>query len=198
MRRTAVPFRFFWIAGGSRPLPWISVTTGLEHVYRTHHAFVWKSVRRLGVPDAEVDDVVQDVFLVVHRRLADFESRSKMTTWLFAIAVHVVCDHRRSRLAAQRREAEVAVPRAPTEPDRKYARKQAADLLDDILGGLDDDKRTVLVMADVVHMTAPEIAEALDIPLNTVYSRLRTARKIFEQAYADRVRTRSEGMPWTS
>jgi RNA polymerase sigma-70 factor (ECF subfamily) len=171
---------------------------GFEHVYRTHHAFVWKSVRRLGVPDAEIDDIVQDVFLVVHRRLADFERRSKITTWLFSIAYHVVCDHRRSRLAAQRREAAVSVPRAPTEPDRKYARKQAAHLLDDILDELDEDKRAVLVMADVVHMTAPEISEALDVPLNTVYSRLRTARKLFEQAYADRVRTASGGMPWTS
>jgi RNA polymerase sigma-70 factor (ECF subfamily) len=174
------------------------VAPAFERVYREHHAFVWKSVRRLGVPDAEVDDVVQDVFMIVHRRLTDFEGRSKLTTWLFGIAYRVVKDHRRSRLAAARREADVAPPRAPTEPDRKYARKQAARALDDILGELDDDKRSVLVMADVVHMTVPEIAEILEVPLNTVYSRLRLARKRFERALDERMRTESGGMPWTS
>jgi RNA polymerase sigma-70 factor (ECF subfamily) len=180
------------------PLPSAVVSAAFERVYREHHAFVWKSVRRLGVPDAEVDDVVQDVFMIVHRRLADFEGRSKITTWLFAIAYRVVKDHRRSRLGAVRREAAVAPPRAPTEPDRKYARNQAAKALDEILGELDEDKRTVLVMADVVHMTVPEISEVLEVPLNTVYSRLRVARKRFEDALDARVRSESGGMPWTS
>ena len=75
-----------------------AVARGFEAVYREHYAFVWRSVRRLGVPDRELDDVVQEVFVIVHRRLAEFEGRSMVTTWLFGIAYRVVRDHRRKML----------------------------------------------------------------------------------------------------
>ncbi|MBC8068738.1 MAG: sigma-70 family RNA polymerase sigma factor, partial [Deltaproteobacteria bacterium] len=98
----------------------------LEQVYRQHYAFVWRSCRRLGVPDAELDDVVQEIFVIVHRRLAGFEGRSAITTWLFAIAYRVVRDQRRSAAARQRREALATGGRPPTEPDKRVARAQAA------------------------------------------------------------------------
>lgn len=167
-----------------------------ETIYRQHYAFVWRSVRRLGTPDAELDDVVQEVFVVVHRRLGDFEGRSAITTWLFGIAYRVVRDHRRSAAARAKREALATGGRPPTEPDRKLSRTQAAGVLDDLLALLDDDQRSVLVMADVINMTAPEIAELTETKLNTVYSRLRLARQAFETALAEYRRTHAGELPW--
>ncbi|MFO0631224.1 MAG: sigma-70 family RNA polymerase sigma factor [Nannocystaceae bacterium] len=169
-----------------------------ESLYRKHHAFVWRSVRRLGVPDGEVDDLVQEVFVVVHRRLGEFEGRSSITTWLFGIAYRVVRDHRRSAAARARREALASVGRPPTEPEHKLQRAQAAQLLDQILDGLDEDQRSVFVMAEVVHMTAPEIAELTGAKLNTVYSRLRLARRAFEQALAAWQAEHAGEAPWTN
>ncbi|MEX1366661.1 MAG: sigma-70 family RNA polymerase sigma factor [Nannocystaceae bacterium] len=167
-------------------------------IYREHHGFVWRSVRRLGVPDGDVDDLVQDVFIVAHRRLAEFEGRSKLSTWLFGIAYRVVKDHRRSQQARERREADVTVPRPPTVPDRKVSRRQAAAVLDQLLGELDEDKRDVFVMAEVAKMTAPEIADTLGVKLNTVYSRLRAARTRFEEVLEQHRAQRSKGLPWLS
>jgi RNA polymerase sigma-70 factor, ECF subfamily len=169
---------------------------GFEDIYRKHHAFVWRSVRRLGVPDAEVDDVVQEVFVVVHRRLGEFEGRSAITTWLFGIAYRVVRDHRRSAVARAKREAMATGGRPPTEPDRKLSRTQAAGVLDDILAQLEEDQRSVLVMADVINMTAPEIAELTETKLNTVYSRLRLARLAFEAAVEVYRRNHAGELPW--
>jgi RNA polymerase sigma-70 factor (ECF subfamily) len=164
-----------------------------ETVYEEHFAFVWRTVRRLGVPERSVDDAVQDVFVVVHRRLAGFEGRSSLRTWLYGIARRVAHDHRRRVGRKERGEAlpdGLADPAAPS-PDREVARAQAARLLYSILEGLDDEKREVFVLAELEQMTVPEIAEATGVNLNTVYSRLRAARQAFEAGVA-RVRARDE------
>lgn len=167
-----------------------------EDLYRRHYGFVWRGARRLGMREAELDDIVQEVFVVAHRRLAEFEGRSAITTWLFGITYRVVRDHRRAAAARARREADATGGRPPTEPDRKLSRTQTAELLDTLLAKLDDDQRAVLVMAEVAQMTAPEIAELTDTKLNTVYSRLRLARQAFENALAA-YRTHHEGeLPW--
>lgn len=169
-----------------------------EELYRQHHAFVWRSLRRLGVDDGDVDDLLQEVFVVAHRRLPEFEGRSKVTTWLFAIAYRTVKDHRLSAAARARREAEQTGGRPPTEPDRKLSRQQAARALDELLSRLDEDQRSVLVMADIVAMTAPEIAELTQTKLNTVYSRLRLARAALEDGLAQMRAEHPGGLPWMS
>jgi RNA polymerase sigma-70 factor, ECF subfamily len=164
-----------------------------ETVYEEHFAFVWRTVRRLGVPERSVDDAVQDVFVVVHRRLRSFEGRSSVRTWLYGIARRVAHDHRRRVGRKERGEAlpdGLADPAAPS-PDREVARLEAARLLYSILEGLDDEKREVFVLAELEQMTVPEIAEATGVNLNTVYSRLRAARQAFEAGVA-RVRARDE------
>lgn len=173
-----------------------SVGPAFAAIYREHHAFVWRSVKRLGVAPGEVDDLVQEVFIVAHRRLSEFEGRSKLSTWLFSIAYRVVKDHRLSARARERREAAITEPRAPTVPDRKVSRKQAARVLDQLLDELDADKRDVFVMAEVAKLSAPEIAETLGVKLNTVYSRLRAARKQFEALLEKHRAQRSSGLPW--
>jgi RNA polymerase sigma-70 factor (ECF subfamily) len=156
----------------------------LPAVYEAHFDFVWRSARRLGASPAFLDDVVQEVFLVVHRRLAEFEQRSSLKSWLFGITRRVVRDQRRS---AQRRPAEVL----ESEPaDRAYGADQhlllreQAELLHELLGSLDDDKREAFVLAELEQMSGPEIAEALQTNLNTVYARVRSARQEFEAALA--------------
>ena len=153
----------------------------LEGIYRDHYDFVWRSVRRLGLSDGEIDDAVQDVFMVVYRRLGDFEGRSTVRTWLFGIAMRVVKDHRRRGERAERRVRayQDPAPAAGPCPEDQVSKVRAVALIDNLLDCLDDDKRAVFILAEFEGMTAPEIAEALDVKLNTVYSRLRLARGRF-------------------
>lgn len=156
-------------------------------VYEEHFDFVWRTARRLGCPDEALDDVAQDVFVVVHRKLSEFEGRSSLKTWLYAITRRVVADHRRKQ--QRRRPAntpfrdERAVC-ADASPQELAARQQAAMLLHSFLGSLPDEQREVFVLAELEQMTAPEIAEATGAKLNTVYSRLRLARRAFERVVA--------------
>lgn len=174
----------------------VGSTRSFEALYREHYPFVWRSVRRLGIPDAEIDDLVQDVFVVVHRRLAEFEGRSSVRTWLFGIAYRVVRDKRRSFTARVNREQQVEPARPPTTPDQRLARHRAVVALDELLSELDEDQRTTFVMAEVLHMSAPEIAALTEVKLNTVYSRLRRGRDAFEAAL-QRYLVRNDGeLPW--
>ena len=157
----------------------------LEELYHAHFDFVWRSARRLGVADGAVDDVVQEVFLVAHRRIASFEGRSSPKSWLFGILVRVASDHRRR----QRRKGGLAplpeaLPDESRSPAKLTAERERVRLLHRLLDSLDEDKRAVFVLAELEQMTAPEIAEALGVKLNTVYSRLRAARKAFDAALA--------------
>lgn len=156
-----------------------------DAVYEAHFDFVWRSLRRLGVREAALDDAAQDVFVVVHRRLREFAGRSSLKTWLFGIALRVARHHRRT---AARRDADalpdsVADLHSPT-PHECAAQAEAVRVLHALLDQLDDDRRAVFVMMELEQMSAPEVTEALGIPLNTVYSRLRLARRDFEAALA--------------
>jgi RNA polymerase sigma-70 factor, ECF subfamily len=148
--------------------------------------FVWRNLRRLGVSPAEVDDRTQEVFVVAHRRWEGFLDQGHgPRAWLFQIVLRVVSDARRHR----RRHPEdadggVAESRR-SEPPRQLtdmARKEALEQLDRALGTIDVARRAVLVLHEIEEMTAPEIAKAMGLPLNTVYSRLRVAREELERA----------------
>jgi RNA polymerase sigma-70 factor (ECF subfamily) len=160
-----------------------------DQVYDQNVDFVFRSARRLGVGDHAIDDVVQHVFVVVHRRLDAFEGRSSMKTWLFSILLHAVREHRRS----MRRKS----PHwwgAPADPDlledssrnpeQEAQRAEASRTIDLLLENLDGDKRVVFVMAELEQMTAAEISEATGLDTKAVYSRLRAARIDFERAAA--------------
>jgi RNA polymerase sigma-70 factor (ECF subfamily) len=173
-----------------------AVIPAFEVVYDQNFAFVWRCLRRLGVPDRLLDDAAQDVFIVVHRRLGEFEGRSSLKSWLFAIARRVAHDHRR-RVGRKERTEELPETLADTRastPAHDAERAQAVRVLYEILGGLDDDKREVFVLAELEQMTVPEIADAIGANVNTVYSRLRAARQGFEAAVARRL-ARQGGQP---
>lgn len=160
-----------------------------DEVYDLHFSFVWRNARRMGTPTADIDDVAQEIFMVAHRRLADFEGRSSLRTWLLGIVVNVVRAHRRKLsvrhphvLSAAGREEPDGITDAADGPHEHVTKSEAARVVDRLLESLDDHGREVFVLVELEQMTAPEIATALGIPLNTVYSRLRRARQEFAEA----------------
>ena len=166
------------------------VVPQFREIYDQYFEFVYRGARRLGVHSRSLDDAAQDVFLVVHRKLGDFEGRSSLKTWLYGITRRVAKDYRRR---AGRKEKGLVSTDGPigsqlttsqNSPDENAARRQAAATLEVILANLDPSRREVFVLAEMEQMTAPEIAEALSLNLNTTYSRLRTARSEFETAVA--------------
>jgi RNA polymerase sigma-70 factor (ECF subfamily) len=161
-----------------------------EQVYDEHVDFVWRSAQRLGVDTAAADDVVQQVFLVVHRRLGEFEGRASLKSWIFGILLRVARDHRRglrrkSPHSLHPPEDPALLADASASPDVALSRAEASRVIDLLLATLDEDKRVVFVLAELEQMTAPEISLATGLAPKAVYSRLRAARADFERAAAD-------------
>lgn len=154
-----------------------------EAIFAECAPFVWRALRQLGVRDADLKDVSQEVFLVVHRRLATYDGRSAARTWVYGIAIRVASDHRRR--AQHRREIPTAEP-----PDRalpasqldELAHRRALAWLDDVLDTLDEAKRAVFVLFEIEQVPMAEIAEAVGCPIQTAYARLYAARKQVEAA----------------
>ena len=157
----------------------------LADVYRLHSGFVWRIVRRLGVPDAAVEDVMHDVFMVVHRRLPEYDGRAAMTTWLFHLTRGVVSNYKRGKDREGRRLSLVRPkPVAAPSPEAHTERRQAADFVRRFIAELDSDKRRLFELVEIDGLPVPEAAEICKIKLNTAYSRLRAARRAFAEAVA--------------
>lgn len=159
-----------------------SQPSSFEAIYEAELVYVWNVLRKLGIAEADLEDVTHDVFLTVHRRLDGFDRTRPLRPWLFGVAVRVVADHRkrarRSRVVLA--SADCADEAAGPQEALEIARKR--QLIHTALEELEFDRRTVFVMHELFGHTVPEIAEALGIPLNTAYSRLRLARDDFEMA----------------
>jgi len=156
-----------------------------RQVYDEHFRFVWRSLRRLGVRESDVADAVQDVFVVVHRKLPEFEGRSKLTTWLYGISMKVARDRRRSAYERRVRTEEAPISERPDEAVDVAAdaeRNQGLAILEAILDELPIEQRAVFTLFELDQKKGEEIAELCDVPLGTVYSRLRLARASFEAA----------------
>jgi RNA polymerase sigma-70 factor (ECF subfamily) len=146
-----------------------------ELLYREHFAFVWRNARRLGCTEDWLDDAVHEVFLVATRRLSEFQGRSGIRTWLFAITFRVVARMQRDR-SRQRRQTNRYVSEQP-EPVSDAAREtEAAEYLRQLLLKLSEPQRVVLILAELEGFTSLEIADTLGVPVGTVDSRLRAAR----------------------
>jgi RNA polymerase sigma-70 factor, ECF subfamily len=159
-----------------------------QSVYRQYFDFVWSSARRLGVAPESMDDLVQEVFIVIHAKLETLEKPEALRSWIYGVV-------RRSASAQRRAErtrvgaslaagvAREAVSRGPT-PLEQTETNADLQLLASLLAELDEPKREVLALVELEELSVPEVAEALEIPLNTAYSRLRAARLAFEAALA--------------
>jgi RNA polymerase sigma-70 factor (ECF subfamily) len=165
----------------------------LRQVFDEHAAFVWRTLRHLGVPESDIEDSCQDVFVAIHRKLDGFEGRSSLKTWIYGICLRVASDRRRR--AHVRRELPVAdLPSRAVEPTQvdDYERGRARALLSALLDQLDEDKRAVFVLYEIEGLPMKEIAKAVGCPLQTAYSRLHAARKLVLAA-AQRVYGQEKG-----
>jgi len=152
-------------------------------IYAEHAQFLWKSLYRLGIPEADLADLLQEVLLVVHRRLDSYDRSCRLTTWLFGICLRVAATARRGR---RRRREEPMDPNVQghilvesNDPEQNVLARDARRRLDVALDSLEPEKRAVLVMFELEGMACAEIGELLGVPKGTVFSRLSSARQAF-------------------
>jgi RNA polymerase sigma-70 factor (ECF subfamily) len=160
----------------------------LTALFQQEASFVWRVVRRLGVPDADAEDAVQEVFMVVARRLPEYEERGSVRAWLVAIARQVALHAQRARFRRERKAQAARLVETPVDPQAALEQSEAAQFIQSFLNELDRDQALVFYLVELEGLTAPEIAASLQVKLNTVYGRLRLARQRFEARVAQRQR----------
>jgi RNA polymerase sigma-70 factor (ECF subfamily) len=167
--------------------------------YTRYFSMVWRNLRRLGVPDSSVEDALQDVFLVVHQRWADFRGDSTVKTWIFGILLRVASRYRREAKrhgahleldASSARLEQADAGNAPgPDPLELASRREAARLVNGILAEFEDEHRTLFVLAELEQLSIREVAELTGVNASTCYKRLDAARRQFESA-VERLRAR--------
>lgn len=178
---------FFWRRDGS---PQTRTNTGaqvpFDDLFRQHFAFVWRCVRALGASTADVDDVVQEVFMITHRKLETYRAGESDRAWLYGILRNVVLNHRRGTRRAHARERALQNEPTPTAPgpDALLDARESAHVVTVALQHLEPAQREVFILVDIEDLPVTEAAAALGVPLNTAYSRLRLARAHFKAAVA--------------
>jgi RNA polymerase sigma-70 factor (ECF subfamily) len=156
--------------------------TQVGALYASHADFVVRISRQLGARARDIEDIVHDVFLVVHRRLADYdEGRGSLRAWLYGITRNIVHQHLRSAIRSEQRILGIPDPAPAPDPYERLAEARAGAAVDAFLVQLHEDRRMVFSLIDLEGLSAPEVAEALAVNINTVYSRLRLARQQFNQ-----------------
>lgn len=155
--------------------------TTFEALYHQHFAYIWRALRCLGIPASAIDDAAQEVWVVVHRRLPEFEGRSQLKTWLFGIALNVNRNRRRS---LRRRPLEHELPQeiatSAHDPALEHEGREAWQRVSAFLGTLDESRREVFVCCLLQGLSAPEAAELTGLPLATIYDRVRALRRSFK------------------
>jgi len=166
-----------------------ALVTEFREVYKHYFSFVWSCTRRMGVDPSDVDDVVQEIFIVIHGKVATLEQPESLRSWIYGIVRRTASTYHRAKraklasVAAFSSEPEMQYPH-PLSPLELAEQSDQVRLLWSLLAKLDPPKREAFVLAEFDDMTVPEIASAIDVPLNTVYSRLRTAKLEIEAALA--------------
>lgn len=161
-------------------------------VYEQHADFVWRTLQHLGVRSSELEDLAQEVFVTVHRRIASFEGRSKLTTWLFGVCLRLVQRHRRrAYFRLEFLHAEPPERIDASTPEQRYAGEESRVLLQRLLEKLSPERRATFVLFELEGASCEEIAELTAVPIGTVYSRLHLARKQVALA-AERLRRSGE------
>lgn len=152
-------------------------------LYDEHADFVWRSLARLGIPEADREDLLQEVFVVVHRTRNEYRGDGKVTTWLYGITLRIASRHRRWRRVREEVPSASFTARAPETPEAVASTRQRADLVTRLVDQLAEDKRCVFILFELQGLSCQEIADTLDVPVGTVYSRLHAARAQFKLAW---------------
>lgn len=166
------------------PPPAYADAEAFRALYRGQHGFVWRVLARLGVQAEALDDATQDVFFIAYRRRADVRPEVAMRSWLYGIARRVAADVQRGHGRRERKLRAMPVPAPVEDPSEALRRNEAAQLVLAFLATLDADTRMAFVLMELEGMSAPEVAAAEGVNLNTVYSRLRRARAAFARVVA--------------
>jgi RNA polymerase sigma-70 factor (ECF subfamily) len=155
-----------------------------EEIYRENYEFVWQTLRHMGTSERDVQDVIQKVFIIAHRRLPEFSGRSSLKTWICGIALRVASDYRRSAVVRREVLSDEAQPDIGTEAMQLHHLEQQEQLseLDEILTELPFEQRTVFVLFELQEMSGEDIAKLQGVSEGTVRSRLRLARQAFWRA----------------
>lgn len=164
----------------------MGVTTPLETIYQAHRSFVRQALLRFGVPERDCPDEVHEVFIVVGRKLSSYEWQGALTTWLYGIARRVAAAYRRRAVHRYEQlveEGQVETPSAECPYERARC-MQARGWVLEILDSMSPEQRAAFTMYELQGLTGREIAERLGIPLQTVFSRLRRARRVYDRHVA--------------
>jgi RNA polymerase sigma-70 factor, ECF subfamily len=154
-----------------------------ERIYDEFFDFVYRNARRLGVPASAADDVVQEVFVVLHRRLAEYDGRATLQSWVYGILANAVRDYRRAfrrkqaPLVATERDEQLDLASSSASPEQRTQLKRDLELLLQLLDQLPEAQRELIVLADLEQLNVPEICQCIGGNSHTVYSRLRVARE---------------------
>ena len=162
-----------------------AATDDFSDLFSQQFAFVWGSLRRLGVQERDVEDVAQDVFLKVHAKFDVFDRARPVRPWLFAFAVRAAADYRRlarHRVERLGPESEAERPSLAKGADRQLEEFEERSLVEEALNAVPLDRRAVLIAFELDEVPMKEVATALEIPLHTAYSRLRVGREEFAAA----------------
>ncbi|HWB82299.1 MAG TPA: sigma-70 family RNA polymerase sigma factor, partial [Nannocystaceae bacterium] len=157
---------------------------GFADIYARFYDAVRRTLGCLGVPPAALDDAVQEVFVVVHRRVGEHGEVAR--EWIYGVTRRVAWRHHRTHDRSERRRQLADEPEDRGSPERRYAEKEAVAFMNAFLDTLDDDQRTVFVLAEIEELTAREVAAIVGASSNTVSSRLRLARGKLAAALARR------------
>lgn len=164
-----------------------SPSISVKKAFREHYDYIFRAIRSLGVPDERVDDAVQDVFIVLHRRKSDYDGRASVRTWLRGIARMVARKHLSAAAKEQRNRAANDLPpdQSGHDIERRLLKQDAASAVQTFLDSLDDEQREIFYLVDIEGVRPPLIAEEMGVSVNTIYSRLRLARQKFKAFAAE-------------
>src|SRR3984957_20479569 len=163
-------------------------SSDFRRIFDGHASAVSRTLRYLGVPESDLMDAAQEVFLVVNRRYREFEGRSSLSTWIRQICLRVALSTRRRR--GRRREEVLEHPPDPGAEVDQHAGIEQRALLNGLLDALDDDQRAVIVLYEIELLPMREVAETVGCPLQTAYSRRKAALERLRAALTD-----GEGKP---
>ena len=178
--------------GGSPTAGGSDAASAFRDLFDAHARFVWRSLLGLGVPETDVADASQQVFVVLHRKLDRLHSGCAPGTFVYGICLRVAADFRkRAHVRRERLYAEPPDQVGRSTPEDRLSHRQALRLLEDALAGLDPAQRAVFVLYEIEELPMIEVARALGCPLQTAYSRLHAARKVVTAAMGDHLEGRT-------